>query len=145
MKKINKDSENASLPRYTIKEVAEITKLSAYTLRYYDKVNLFPHLQRDENNIRIFCDADIEWINLVQCLRKTGMSIEAIKLYVELNQQGESTLNERYQIICKQEYILLDQIDKIKSGLECLQRKKVFYENKLSRVEDAKNGKTDTV
>ncbi|MBU4439150.1 MAG: MerR family transcriptional regulator [Acetobacterium sp.] len=131
-------SNNYYEPRYSIKEVSALTGLSAHTIRYYDKVQLFPFLHRNNQNIRVFCDADIEWIHLIQCLRKTDLSIDTIKRYVELNQLGDDTLKERYQIICNQETELLKELEKIKFGLHCLEKKKEFFENELNRIEQQK-------
>ncbi|MEG2201038.1 MAG: MerR family transcriptional regulator, partial [Raoultibacter sp.] len=52
--------DTAATPRYPIREVSDITGISAYTLRYYDKCGFFPHLYRDKHKVRSFSDADIE-------------------------------------------------------------------------------------
>lgn len=44
----------------TIKEVSEIMNISPYTLRFYDKKGLFPFVKRNDRNIRIFTENDLE-------------------------------------------------------------------------------------
>lgn len=126
-------------PLYSIKEVSEKTGISIYTLRYYDKEQLFPFLYRNEKNIRIFSNADIEWIRLIECLRKGNMSIEAIRHYVALNVEGDATLEERYSIISKQEAILKQQLKDIRTSLKHIQYKKEHYEEQL-KIKDIQNG-----
>ena len=68
--------------KYTIKEVSEIIGISAYTLRYYDKEGLLPNVERDKNGIRLFNEKNLQWIYLIQCLRKTNMPLKDIKHYI---------------------------------------------------------------
>ncbi|WP_297487675.1 MerR family DNA-binding transcriptional regulator, partial [uncultured Cetobacterium sp.] len=37
---------------YSIKNVAEKTGLTNYTIRYYEKIGLLPHISRNSNGIR---------------------------------------------------------------------------------------------
>ena len=67
---------------YTVKQVAEITGISSYTLRFYDKEGLFPHLNRDEQNRRLFSEADVSSIETIQDLRKMGFSLAQIRSYL---------------------------------------------------------------
>ena len=39
------------------------------------------------------------------CMRKTGMTIAYIKNYIELCQEGDNTINQRYEIFLKQKEI----------------------------------------
>lgn len=130
------NSNNISEKYYSIKEVSEKTGISIHTLRYYDKECLFPLLKRDKNNVRIFTDNDIDWIHLIECLRKTNFSIKEIRHYVELNLQGDSTVEERYGIICNQEAVLKQQLDELKNSMQKINMKKKFYEDKLKSLAD---------
>ena len=84
---------------YSVREVANKTGLTTYTVRYYHDHGLLPFVKRDKNNNRVFDDVDLEWIHLITCLRQTGMSLENIKHYFDLVIEGESTVPERYQIM----------------------------------------------
>lgn len=128
-----KQDDDEYTPHYSIKEVSEITKISIYTLRYYDKEKLFPYLYRNDKNIRVFSDADVEWIRLIECLRKANMPIEEIRHYVSLNLAGDSTLEERYQIICKQEEALKQQLKELKTSIKHIQYKKEHYREQLKQ------------
>lgn len=43
-------------PKYSVKEVSEITGLSSYTIRYYDNAGLIPGLNRTDGNARQFSE-----------------------------------------------------------------------------------------
>lgn len=50
----------------SIKSVSERTGLSAYTIRYYEKMGIIPEVNRDENGVRAFTEDDIAWLELVK-------------------------------------------------------------------------------
>ena len=68
---------------YGIAQVEDISGISAFTIRYYDKCGFFPNLQRDAHGARLFSDADIDQLRLVDALRKSGLSIEGIQYFVK--------------------------------------------------------------
>jgi len=69
-------------PRYTVKQVAEMMEMSAYTIRYYENAGLIPDVDRSGGNARMFSDYTLGWLRLVHCLRMTGLPIEGVKHYV---------------------------------------------------------------
>ncbi|GKU27308.1 MerR family transcriptional regulator [Clostridium folliculivorans] len=97
---------------YSIKEVSEKLNISQYTLRYYEKEGLIPYLQRNYSGRRVYSDNDLIWIQLIGCMRATGMSIAYIKNYVELTVQGKGTLLKRREIILEQKEIIEAEIRK---------------------------------
>ena len=67
---------------YTIGQVAEMFDLPISTLRYYDKQGLFPQLIR-ESGIRKFSENEIEALRVIECLKKSGLGIKDIKLFMD--------------------------------------------------------------
>lgn len=132
IRSISINGELDSTPRYSVTEAAKISGLSAHTLRYYDDLGLFPFLQRTQGDKRLFSDADMQWVQLIECLRNTGMPISEVKNYVELCLKGDSTLNERLEIVTRQETIMKEQIKEMRKHLKLLQFKKNYYEQQLS-------------
>ncbi len=63
----------------TIAQVSEITRLSADTLRYYEKAGLIERVGRTTGNQRRYASADLAWLEFLLRLRETGMSIDAMK------------------------------------------------------------------
>lgn len=125
---------------YTVKEVSKQLKLSEHTIRFYTDKNLIPMLKRDKNNIRLFDEESINCLIAVKHLRDTGMSIEAIKEYINLCMKGNSTIKERKIIIMKQRNIAEKQLQEAKKRLDYLNKKVELYE-KISEgiIDDTMN------
>jgi DNA-binding transcriptional MerR regulator len=112
---------------YSIKEVSEKLNLSPDTLRYYEKEGLFPAIQRGSDGKRLYDDTDLERIQLVCCMRTTGMSIVDIKGYIDLCKRGEATVPERLQIIFHQKEIITNHIREYQKFLEIINKKLEYY------------------
>ncbi len=118
---------------YTIKEVSEKFHITAPTLRFYEKEGLLPSIRREENGHRLYSETDLEWIQIVCCMRATGMSIEYIKRYIDLCLLGENTIPERRQIIICQKEIIENHINEYKKLLKVVNKKLSHYDE-LHRV-----------
>ena len=113
---------------YTIGQTAQKANLSPSALRYYDKEGLLPFLLRSENGIRMFTDTDLEILTIIDCLKKTGMSIKEIKHFMELASQGDSTISERLALIQQQQKTVQKQIEQLQQTLKILDYKVWYYE-----------------
>ena len=121
----------------TIKEVAARVGKSEHAIRFYCKEGLFPFLVWDKNNVRKFTEEDLEGVRIVLCLRDTGMPLADIKKYMDLCAQGESTLNERLEIIRKQKEKAYEQMREFQKKIEHLEWKEQHY------TELIQNGRKD--
>lgn len=83
----------------TIQQVAEATGLSEHTLRYYERVGLIHSIERADNGHRRYTQNDIGWLEFLTKLRSTGMSIQEMQRYSELQRQGDATLRERVDML----------------------------------------------
>ena len=111
---------------YSIKEVADMMNVEPSTLRYYDSMGLLPGVKR-VNGRRIFEDKDFKWLRVLNCMKKINMPIDKIKVYVELAEKGDSTLQERFDMILEQKEIVLGQIDELKNCLKEFEYKEWYY------------------
>lgn len=131
----NEQPANSATPaesaRFGIGEVSDMTGISAFTLRYYDKCGFFPGLARDKRGVRSFSHADIEQLHLVEALRKSGLSIEGIQYYVRLAKRGPSTAGERLSILQERETALAYQRDEIELQIRRLHAAAVDLSLKL--------------
>lgn len=112
---------------YTIKQVAEKTKLSIYTLRYYDKEGLLPLIKRSSSGIRKFTDNDMEWINLICCLKNSGMSIEKIKEFMHYCLNGQEGQEDRKIILEAHKKYIQGQIEQLYKSMEIVDYKLEHY------------------
>lgn len=90
---------------YTVGEISKMFDLPISTLRYYDKEGLLLKLQRDKSGIRKFNDKTIEALRVIECLKKTGMSIKEIKEFMKWCSLGDNTLLKRRQMFVKQKKV----------------------------------------
>ena len=68
---------------YTVGEMAKLLNIPGSTLRYYDKEGLLPFVERSSGGIRMFQEKDYEWLKVISCLKKAGMSLNCL-LYTSL-------------------------------------------------------------
>ncbi|WP_294468365.1 MerR family transcriptional regulator [uncultured Anaerofustis sp.] len=118
---------------YTVKDVSKKLNLSEHTIRYYTDKDLIPSVKRNKNNVRLFDEESINWFIGIKCLKDCGMSIEDIKKYIDLCLEGDSTVEERFDIILKQKEIAERQLEEAKDRL-------IYLENKVKHYEDIMNG-----
>jgi len=118
---------------YSAKEAAEMTGLSTATLRYYEKEQLLPPIERTSQKYRQYSDTDIEWIKMIQCLRMANVPIHSIREYILLLTQGGKTLADRYSMV--QGYIddLHSKMTNLQNALALTQKKLAFYEELLQK------------
>ena len=112
---------------YTIKDMSALTGLPASTLRYYDKQGLLPNLKRDGNNIRIFTDDDYASLRLIDCLKRSGLSIKDIKKFMDMA-GTEGALSGRLEIFRKRREILKRELEDLKCVLDVIEYKCWYYE-----------------
>lgn len=84
---------------FSIKEVAARTGLSVYTLRFYDKAGLLPFVARDAAGYRAFTRGDLLLLHTICCLKDTGMTIAAIRRYIDLVMAGPTTVAARVALL----------------------------------------------
>lgn len=112
----------------TIKEVSEILNISQDTLRYYEKIGVIPIVKRTAGGIRNYQEEDIAWIQLATCMKNAGLPIKVMIDYLNLYQQGDSTIQARYNLLKEQKEKLLEQRKQIDETLEKLNYKIARYE-----------------
>jgi len=113
---------------YTISEVAKKLKVAPSTLRYYDKEGLIPFVERSGSGIRMFKEDDILGLELIDCLKKTGMSLKDIKTFINYSMAGDSTIDQRLSIIKAQHESVIKQIEEMNSMLNMLSYKIWYYQ-----------------
>ena len=113
---------------YTVGETAKLLEVPASTLRYYDKEGLLPFVERSSGGIRMFRESDFEWLQIIGCMKKAGMSIRDIRKYIELALQGDDTIDTRLEMFRRQRETLKRQLEEMQRTLETVEYKCWFYE-----------------
>lgn len=112
---------------YTIAHVAKRTGLTEHTLRYYDRDGLMPLLKRSSSGSRLYSEEDICWIELICCLKNSGMSLAQIKKFMFLCLQGEKTCEDRKDLLQDHKKEILNQIDNLNNSLRIIDYKLEHY------------------
>jgi DNA-binding transcriptional MerR regulator len=122
---------------YSIGHVSEMLNISISTLRYYDKEGLLPLVNRTPGNIRVFDDTDVECLKMIECLKTTGMSLKDIKQFFEWCEEGDSTIDQRYELFFHQKEKTEKQISLLQNALDRINYKCEFY--KISKEKGTTN------
>lgn len=112
---------------YTIKDMSRLTGLPASTLRYYDKQGLLPNLKRNGNNVRVFTDDDYASLRLIDCLKRSGLSIRDIKSFMDMAGK-EGALSGRLEIFRKRRELLKRELEDLQCVLDVIEYKCWYYE-----------------
>lgn len=113
---------------YTIGEMAKRLGVPSSTLRYYDKEGLLPFVERSEGGTRMFKDSDFEWLSIIECLKKAGMSIKEIRQFIAWCIEGDATIDQRLELIKQQQVIVNEQMRQLQDTLDMLDYKRWYYE-----------------
>src|SRR5260370_9850968 len=82
-----------------IGDVASRTGRSVHAIRWYEAQGLMPGVARDNGGRRVYSDHHVGWLDLMDRLRCTGMSIAQMRRYTALVKQGSSTLQQRRALL----------------------------------------------
>lgn len=119
----------------TIAEVSRTYDITADTLRYYERIGLIPPVPRTKGGIRDYDEDSCLWIELMKCMRKSGVQIEALIEYVALFKKGDETLDARKAILVEQRNQLVDRMAEMQESLDRLNMKIEKYESGLMAAE----------
>ena len=117
---------------YTMKEVCRETGMTYEALKFYCNEGLVPNVKRDINNHRVFDDRDVAWIKSLTCLKNCGMSIQEMKVYIELCLQGERSIPERKVILARKREDLLKKMAELQASIDYIDWKQGFYDDVLA-------------
>jgi DNA-binding transcriptional MerR regulator len=117
----------------SISEAAEVSGISAHTLRYYERAGLLEPVSRDGSGHRRYRAADLELIAFLAKLRATGMPIREVRRYAELMKAGESTNDERLALLEAHRRVVLAGLEATAKNLELIEWKIDVYKGKLGR------------
>lgn len=113
---------------YTVGEMAKLLGVTASTLRYYDKEGLLPFVERSSGGIRMFRESDIEWLRVIECMKKAGMSIKDIRQYIELSLKGDDTIELRLMMFRRQKEVLQQKMAEMQHTMAMVEYKCWYYE-----------------
>lgn len=110
-----------------IGELSEKTGRSVHTIRWYETQGLMPGVARDTGGRRVFSEHHIGWLDLIDRLRRTGMSIAQLQHYTALVKKGRATLKERQAMLAAHRAEVEETIEDWRVALDLIDQKIDFY------------------
>ncbi len=114
---------------YSIKQASKKTGLTEDAIRYYEKIGLLPYAKRKRNGHRIYDEEDIELMELIICLKKTGMSLNEMKNILQY------PVKYKLSSVPELKRPLLEYKEKVMNQIHELQRIVEFIDSKLENDE----------
>ena len=111
----------------SIDEVAKRTGLTAYTLRYYERIGLIAPIARAGGGQRRYAASDMAWIEFLLRLRTTNMPIGKMQTFARLRGAGDSTVPDRRQLLEEHLTDVLAEIEAMRHSAQALQAKIEHY------------------
>lgn len=115
-----------------IGELAARSGRSIYTIRWYEAQRLMPGVVRAAGGQRIYGDQHVGWLELLQRLRRTGMSIREMREFAALVKQGDTTFGERIEFLETHRKRVDAKIADLNSARQLIDRKIEFYRQRLA-------------
>jgi DNA-binding transcriptional MerR regulator len=101
---------------------------SVHTIRWYEAQRLIPGVTRDDAGHRVYSQMHVGWMDLIDRLRRTGMSVRQMREYTAWVKVGQTTLKRRQQLLRAHRRRLEEMADYLAGSLELIDFKINFYE-----------------
>ena len=112
---------------YSISQVAKKFNLTIHTIRYYEKEGVLPFIKRTKSGIREFDQKSLDALNMIECLKKTGMSLKDIKVFQDWCEEGDSSIEKRKEMFEERKEDILGQISELQHVLKLIEFKCWYY------------------
>lgn len=112
---------------FRIGELAARTGRGIHAIRWYESQGLIPGVGRDRAGRRVYSELHLSWLDLMDRLRRTGMSIAEMREYTALVRRGRSTLRQRQELLSSHRARVQETIAEWTLALQLLDSKIDFY------------------
>ena len=113
---------------FLIGDISKMYGISQDTLRYYDKAGLLPFVKKNQAGRRIFTEDDLGYIEVIDCLKRSGIPVKEIAKFMDWCVEGDKTLPQRYAFMVEKEAALERKIQDLQAQLDFLRWKKWYYQ-----------------
>lgn len=105
--------------------------LPVSTLHFYERKGLISP-ERDHAGHREYCEQDIAWVEFIERLKDTGMSLAKIKEYADLRALGTATLTQRMEMLASHREDVVKEIAHWQDNLDHLDLKIQHYKKEIA-------------
>jgi len=118
--------ERETAQHLTPAEMTERTGVSLDTLRYYERIGLITDVDRGISGHRRYSADDVGWVDVLRCLRTTGMPISRMQQFAELC-RVTGTEAARLDLLVGHRDDVVDSIAELQRALQVIEGKIAYY------------------
>ena len=100
---------------YRIGDVAQMLGMSADTLRYYEKINLLPAVNRTPSGIRLYYDKDLSRLRFIQRAQKMNFSLAEIGELLKMREDPQNARDEVRSLTARKMQEVEDHLSELTS------------------------------
>lgn len=108
---------------YQIGEVTKRLKISADTLRYYEKIHLLPPISRNTSGLRIYCNKDLSRLKFIKRAQRMNFSLKEIGQLLSFRESPQKAKPE-IRLLAKEKLMNieahLEELQTLRNELELL-------------------------
>lgn len=116
---------------FTPSQAVEMSGFSLDTLRYYEKIGLLDDVARASSGQRRFSEADLSWLDMLRCLRDTGMPIAEMLTFKSLTSSGDGAIRERIDLLGAHHRAVDERIAHLQTQQKAIENKIAYYRSVL--------------
>jgi DNA-binding transcriptional MerR regulator len=116
---------------WSVSEAAERVGLTTHTLRWYEQEGLVEPVGRDSAGRRRYTQEDLDRLEMLTCLRRTGMPVRDMRRYAELARDGDVTMVARMALFQHHRDRVLARIAELQDDLKYIEYKINWYAGEL--------------
>lgn len=116
-----------------IGELARLSGRSVHTIRWYEAQGLMPGAARDAGGRRVFSQAHVDWLELMDRLRQSGMSVRQMQVYARQVRAGKGTLGARQALLREHRARVEAQVHELQQALALIDRKVALYDKWIGK------------
>ena len=109
-----------------IGELAERTGRSPDTIRWYEQQGLLPTVPR-QGVQRVYSNRHVEWLELMERLRRSGMSVAELRAYTASAQRGAAALEQTHALLVAHRAQVDERIKEWQRAKKVIDEKIAFY------------------
>jgi len=124
-----------------ISEVSQKYNVSKDTLRYYEKIGLLKPIAKNKSGMRDYSKEDCIRLEEVLFYRSADVAIDRLKMYIDLFEEGDSTLEQRRTILVDYIVHLEEEQKGIGKSIKIIKDKIKVYDQLIEEYNKKKNKK----
>lgn len=118
--------------QFSVSEVAHMMGIATSTLRYYEAEGILRGVGRSPSGRRRYSAKNMEACRVIECLKRSGLSLKEIKAFMDLCALGDATLNDRLDLFRQRREAVLGEMAALQEILGVLDFKTWYYEQAVA-------------